>query len=376
MRILVTGRGLDQNGSRELGIFELDQARALRAAGHDVRFAAVDTRSVRRRRPWGLRTFELDGMPVYYCAIPVGRHPSSLAYAAQQLAAKRLWERVLADGWQPELIHSHFGTGFFPLAHKLGVPTIYTEHDSRSATPEPDQGELDRENEAYRFADRLLCVSAPQAEQIRRNTGRSVQAIHNVVDLESFALPGAPRKREGSFRFAATGNLIPRKGYDLLLSALAELSARGIDACLTVIGDGPERASLEAMAETLGLGDRVEFLGRLERKDIARQYERCDAFVLPSRMETFGVVYIEAMAAGLPVIATVCGGPEDFVNETNGILIPAEDVTALTDAMERMVRTRENYDSAAIAAYARENFSPETVARQLTAVYEELKYHE
>ena len=105
---------------------------------------------------------------------------------------------------------------------------------------------------------------------------------------------------------------------------------------------------------------------------MAEEYRDADAFVLASRLETFGVVYIEAMAAGLPVIATACGGPEDFVSPDNGILVPKEDVPALADAMERMIRTRESYDSAAIARFARDRFSPAAVAGELEAVYRQI----
>ena len=92
--------------------------------------------------------------------------------------------------------------------------------------------------------------------------------------------------------------------------------------------------------------------------------------MLASRSETFGVAYIEAMAAGLPVIATRCGGPEDFVTEENGILIPVDDESALTGAMERMMFRREDYDSAAISADIRRKFAPETIAARLTELYE------
>ena len=92
--------------------------------------------------------------------------------------------------------------------------------------------------------------------------------------------------------------------------------------------------------------------------------------MLASRSETFGVAYIEAMAAGLPVIATRCGGPEDFVTEENGILIPVDDESTLTSAMERMMLRREDYDSAAISADIRRKFAPETIAARLTELYE------
>jgi L-malate glycosyltransferase len=96
----------------------------------------------------------------------------------------------------------------------------------------------------------------------------------------------------------------------------------------------------------------------------------CDFFVQPSLQETFGVVYIEAMACGKPVIATNAGGPEEIVSDETGILVPPEDVEALKEAINYMLDNHANYCSEKIAAYARERFSYETVGKLLDKVYE------
>ncbi len=372
LKILVTGRGFDAPGSHSLGIFELDQAKALQRFGHDVRFAAIDTRSPRRRRPLGLHRYELEGIPVAYAAIPSGSKPEFLSTWAQERAAAMIWSQLKKEGWRPDVIHSHFGAGFLPLARREGIPAVYTEHFSGAAAAEPDASELNRERRTYALADRLICVSDQLSEQVRRHTGADSRVIHNIVDMDVFTPPETPREPEAVFRFAAAGNLIRRKGYDLLLTAMAELTGRGLNAYLTVIGDGEERENLLAMTGRLGLGDRVRFTGRLTRQEMIPVYRGADAFVLASRMETFGVVYIEAMAAGLPVIATICGGPEDFVTPETGLLIEKENTDALAGAMAEMIRRRTDFDSDAVARYARENFSPSVIAEKLTSVYKEL----
>ena len=372
MKILVTGRGFDAPGSHSLGIFEQDQARALARYGHEVRFAAIDTRSLRRRRPLGVHRYTLDGFPVIYGAIPSGSKPEFLSTWAQERAAAMIWAQLKKEDWRPDVIHSHFGAGFLPLARREGIPAVYTEHYSGTNVDVPSRAELNRELRTYALADRLICVSSKLAEQVRRHTGADSRVIHNIVDMETF-VPGEREKKPGSaFHFAATGNLIRRKGYDLLLTALARLRDRGEDVCLTVIGDGEERDNLTAMTRALKLEDRVRFAGRLSRQEMLPIYHASDAFVLPSRMETFGVVYIEAMAAGLPVIATACGGPEDFVTPEVGLLTEKENAAALTEAMAEMIRRADGYDRGAIARYARENFAPDVIAEKITAVYEEL----
>ena len=112
--------------------------------------------------------------------------------------------------------------------------------------------------------------------------------------------------------------------------------------------------------------------GFCSRDQMAADYRNSDLFILPSWSETFGVVYIEAMAAGLPVIATRCGGPEDFVTEENGLLIPVGDRDELIRAMDQMWEDCARYDRAAIAENAVSRFSAEAIARQLTDIYNKL----
>ena len=372
MKILITGRGYDTPSEHSLGIFEWDQARALRDAGHDVRFAALDTRSLRARRPWGVRSYVLDAIPVWYGALPAGRALGRLSLALENRAADMLWDRIDRDGWRPEIVHSHFGGALLPGARKRGIPRVYTEHYSLTNLASPPPEELARERETYALADRLLCVSSPLQSSIRRNTGAEATVLPNIVDTACFFRPTPPGSEGDGFCFASVGSLIRRKGFDLLLDALGILRERGLCPEVKIIGRGEEEPALRSQAEALGVARQVEFTGFRPREEIAEIFHSADAFVLASRRETFGVVYVEAMAAGLPVIATACGGPEDFVSEKNGVLVPAEDPSALADAMERLMLHRNEYDSAAIAARVRETYAPDRIAAGLTAVYEEV----
>ena len=372
MRILVAASGYDSREKHEVNIFALDQAKALRDAGHDVRFAAVDTRSIRHSRPWGCYRYTLDGIPVYYASVPCGALPLGLPELAGRLAASGICRAIAKDGWKPDIVHAHFlGVAAIaaPVCREKNLPLVITEHTSALNVPDPGAALVKTMRKTYPLADALLAVSSLLAGSILRCTGERATVVPNIIDTQSFGavkesnVPGKP------FRFAASGFLLHRKGYDLLLRAAGELCRRGYDLTLTVFGDGPERETLEKLAETEGIRGRVDFRGQCTRKELGDAYAQMDAFVLASRRETFGVVYIEAMAVGLPVIATRCGGPEDFVTEENGILIPVDDESALTGAMERMMLRREDYDSAAISADTRRRFAPKTVAAQLTEIY-------
>lgn len=365
MRILVAASGYDSREKHEVNIFALDQAKALRGAGHDVRFAAVDTRSIRHSRPWGYYRYTLDGIPVYYASVPCGALPLGLLELAGRLAASGICRAVGKDGWTPDIIHQHFGFELAAMAEREGVPFVFTEHSShhnRALSPE----QANRLKKEYARCAAVLAVSRTLAENMRVNTGVEATVIPNTVDTVRFTPQSIAHER---FTFVSACNLIPVKNMAGLLCAFAALDG---EPRLVIFGDGAERASLQNLAETEGVSDRVEFRGHCCREELAEAYALADCFVLASRSETFGVAYIEAMASGLPVIATRCGGPEDFVAEENGILVPTDDVDALAGAMEYMMLHRSEYDSAAIAASARERFAPEKIAAQLTEIYKEI----
>ena len=109
------------------------------------------------------------------------------------------------------------------------------------------------------------------------------------------------------------------------------------------------------------LADRVRWLGSVSRKNMPNLYRECDAFVLPSRGESFGIVFIEALAHGKPLIATRCGGPEDIVHADNGLLVPMDSVEELAIAMERMIQTSGNYSPQALRADFLARFSASAV---------------
>jgi glycosyltransferase involved in cell wall biosynthesis len=159
------------------------------------------------------------------------------------------------------------------------------------------------------------------------------------VDLTLFHGRKQTPSAQGRCRFVFMGRLVDWKRVDLLLEACALL--RGLRFTLDVLGDGPLRAALEAQAKALDLSERVTFHGMLPQERCSALLAESDALVLPSLRECGGAVVLEAMACGLPVVATDWGGPADYLDADTGILVQptshAEFVSGLASAMRRLI---------------------------------------
>lgn len=162
------------------------------------------------------------------------------------------------------------------------------------------------------------------------------------VDTRTWTPQGRKPRAPGEARpfcIASIGRLHPAKGQDDLIRAVERLvNERGRDLSLRLIGDGPHRAELEALAASAGLGKRVTFLGSLSEEQIKAELKTADAFVLATHAEALGVVFMEAMASGVPTIGTRVGGvPEIITDGEDGLLVAPRDVEALAGAIERLI---------------------------------------
>ena len=162
---------------------------------------------------------------------------------------------------------------------------------------------------------------------------------------------------------------MPEKGIDDLLMAASRAMNEIPTLRLVIGGDGPMRSSLEALAQRLGIANRVSWLGMVDPSMTPGLYGSCDAFVLVSHGETFGVVYVEAIASGKPVIATRCGGPEAIIHDGNGLLVPTGNVSAIASAMVEMARHSDRYRAEEIRSDFMKRFSRPAVIQQLLALY-------
>jgi glycosyltransferase involved in cell wall biosynthesis len=344
-----------------------------------LRFFRAPARSVETVAP---NVVEIDRPVVEWSARLAGGNTRGMlsSHYANFVEAEKIHGKV-------DLIHAHVG---FPagwiawqLARRFRRPFVITEHWSifmaASATirafPFPSRAFLKADGSLaqrliapFLASARNVAVSPALAHAMASVGVTSVTVIPNLVDEERF-LAGPPARSTDDFVFFSLCSLEAGKGIDDLLKAAERAMAELPRMRLVIGGDGSMRGALEALAGRLGISERVNWLGRVDPAVTPGLYQNCDAFILASRAETFGVVYVEALACGKPVIATRCGGPESIVHEGNGLLVPIGDVPAIASAMLKMARNPDRYRAEEVRCDFMEHFSRPAVVRQLLALY-------
>jgi len=281
---------------------------------------------------------------------------------------------VQIDG-RPDILHAQvYPAGFLAaIVGKLSrIPVIITEHSSAFARDLLSRSNLFTVRIAYRLAKVVLPVSsALQDAIIQKGLQGNFQIIPNVVDDSVFYYL-VKKKTDNILRFLYVGLLdrSENKGLKILFQALEKLAETDQNWQLDIVGDGPGREYYQRMVAESPIKKCVYFHGLQTKPEIAGFFGKADLFVLPSIKETFSVVTAEALATGTPVLATKCGGPEDFINENNGILVEAGDAQALYEGLLKITKALDGFDHSLIAEEAYQRFSPEVIRDELTKIYD------
>lgn len=293
----------------------------------------------------------------------------------------KCFRKLIKDGYKPDIIHANiYWAGVYAaiLSRRYNVPFVITEHWTGFCNQQLTAVQKVKAQFSMNRAKIILPVSQDLKKHIEQyRINNKFRVVPNVVDTEVF-YPLASKidrgKKHRKKKMLLLAMLNPRKGIPYLLEALYQIKDKRQDFVLDVVGEGPNRSEYDQIAKNLGLNYIVRFHGR--QSEIVSFMRECDFFVLPSLYENFGVVYIEAMACGKPVIATNAGGPREIVNNDVGIQVPPKDVKAIRDAVEYMLDNYQNYSPKRIARYAKERFSYQAVGAMLGQIYKEVAEEE
>ena len=360
------------------GIFVREHARAVQLY-NDVIVLHCAEPTVDLAAPWQLE-HELDGqltegIITYRSCYRLSPIPKT-SYVVFLRGIFQAYQHIIANGFQPDILHAHVYDAGVPailLGKRYGLPTVITEHSSAFPRQTLSRLEILKARFAFRAANRVLPVSTALQRGIEQYGMQGhFRIVPNTVDISSFFPSNETKGTSGLKRLLFVGKLIPLKGLDHLLDALGRLRQVRTDWHLSVVGDGPQRQQYEHLAFELGLAESVTFYGYKPKPEVAVLMRQSDLFILASLLETFSAAAIEALASGIPVLATRCGGPEDFVSAEVGRLVPPGDSGAIYLALDEMLNNLTNFTPTRLADYAAKRFSYERVGAQLDSIYAEL----
>ena len=321
---------------------------------------------IERLKEFGVDSTVIAVSPIYYPR----KQPSLLATAdwvrypqvpgnlGLSSAGKLLYARLLGrvrklHGVKPiDVIHAH---GALPCGHAsallsrhLGIPFVVTVHgldvfNTCFHGGTPAKWRRKESIAVYQAARIVICISE-KVQQILRDgmrVGVRSAVVYNGTDAELFS-PGPVDVVPPGKEILIVGNLIASKGQELALRAIGRMGTLFPQLRCQIIGEGPDHARLEALASKLGLGQQVRFLGRQSRAAVADAMRACSVFVLPSRNEGLGCVYLEAMACGKPVIACRGQGIDEIIKHgRNGWLIPVDGLDELEQGLSTLLQSTD-----------------------------------
>lgn len=389
--LLVISHMYPSESHKTSGIFVHDQVKMLRRYGIDARVltggAAYCTsnpiKMIRMIKAWQRSPSIWDK----YDTVPVLRFPHivlnsfSLRYHAEcyTLGASRYIKSIQKSlsAFPFQLIHAHTsfldGSAAKKLAATYTVPYIITEHtgpfDVITRTPHIKK----KTKQAMSASAHLIAVSQALADDMQQKI-KSISPIKysiipNLVDTDTFNVTPIPSKRE-VIDILWVGHFVPIKRVPVLLEAMSIALKCNPNLRLKLVGEGEGLLESKRLCRHLKLSNYVTFFGQATRHDLPKMYSESDFLVISSALETFGVVAIEALSCGRPVLTTCCGGPEGIITEPALGQIVGVSAVSLAKGILDMAKRKKAFNAEYIRTRAQERFSSDQVYKQLKNIYD------
>lgn len=373
LKILFLTRWYPNDRDLQLGVFVEKHARAV-ASFAEVRVIAAFPGETAGKR---YRIEEISENQYHSCVVYYRKSGPLMAIFHYFLAMQQGIKMMVRTSGKPDLIHAHVLLRPFVLAFLLSkrwrIPFFITEHWTGYI-----HGAFQRKFFLYKELTRYLFQKAAGVSvvssslihhfQTHRLRNADLRIIPNVVDFpaELVRIPN-----EGVLRILTVADLADaNKNISGVIRVLASLTDKLPEFQYHIVGGGDDEQELKKLAASfLSLKGRVIFHGRVPNEQVYGFMLNSDFLIVNSRVETFSVATAEAIGSGLPVIATRSGGPEFFVSQVNGILIPVDDDEALRQAILEMAHTCTHYNPILMRQYIEERFSASSVAAQFKQLY-------
>lgn len=400
MHIMVIPSWYSSSRNEVHGSFFKEQFKALANSGEKISVAYNEiwpiTMVGKINEKRGINFSIEDGLRTYrykdYNYLP----KNALMFKSFNKRMEKLYLEIVEKEGKVDVIHAH--SAFWGaiaasyISKKYNIPLVITEHSSLKYAKYVRKSYKKYIYEAYRNADVLIAVGNGLKDEIQTYVSRHIEVIHNMVDLNLFYMnkdaeknkkkynlikdsdssnKAISKEAKKEFKFFSCAFLEEGKGMDDLIKAFTK-AFKGHEVTLKIGGDGTLREPLENLINSLNMEKQIKLLGKLSREEVSKEMRKCDVFALASEHETFGVVYIEALACGKPVIGTNNGGAEDIIKEYNGIIAEKKDIEDLTKALKRIKDKYNTYDKNEIREKTILSYSEEVLVEKLKGVYKKV----
>lgn len=370
-RILFISHWYPRKNAPTDGIFVREHARCV-ARYHPVSVIAIQGVHEEPTPQIKIDLVEDNRIPTYYLSYSKSAVPRT-TWIKRWLGVRNIIQSMLGRGLGPELIHGNIYSSAdlaFALSRWLHIPAVLSEHASSYHSRLLNRWQILK----IRFLLKRLALIMP----VSQNLGECMQAmgiqacyqiVPNTVDTGIFyPRPKSNQNKTRQQQLLLVAGLNKGKNINMAMDAISLLKQK-MELHLNIIGDGPERKSLEHYAEISGLSAHVTFWGVKNKAEIADRMRNSDMLILSSLWENQPVVCLEAMACGIPVITPDVGGISEVLPAFCGKLFPPGDITAMAENIHYVMENAEEYHTGRISAYAQSMFSYEVVGSRLNELY-------
>ena len=366
------------------GEFCLEQSKALRTLGHEVRIISNVQLSVKKSPkdfltfPYHHRFTEMQGVPVYQSymrGLPMMIRPNVRRWVK---IVRQMFKEYEKRYGRPDILHAHCakwaGYAAMLIGKEVGIPYVVTEHLSLMALREEfgdgpaNAWQIPLLRTVYEHADRVIPVSEEVVDDLSTFFGKDYRwtAISNMIDTAFFSYRQREDKKNRTFRFVCLGNFIYRKGYDVLFTAFQQVHDQHSQTELFIAGEGTDGSACRQLFGHLSCAPHIHPCGNLDKQAVRELLYQSDALVLATRDETQGLVLLEAMSTGIPVVTTEAV-PQNVRIDKGCFIAPIDDVEAIADKMCEVMQLTDG-EGEIFSRVVAEKVSPSVIANQLDAV--------
>lgn len=378
MKVLIIPSFYPDFLNKNVGVFFKEQVDYLNDFGLDLDVIYVEQKSLRKlnfsnifNNHYQFKTILRKASKDY--RLLGWKMPGYLGSKLWILLMEILFKRYIKINGIPDLIHAHniFNGGIvaFNLSKKYNIPYIITEHDSAFLNTDFSIKQKNIIQNIYSNSSKIISVSNSLKAQINKIVQNiEIEVIPNVVNNLFQVSYKEISEIKKNIEFISIGNLNKNKGHDFLIDAFKLVSKKHQNIFLRICGDGPEKMKLLKKISTLKLENKVKLLGHLDKKDVLKNLLRSDCLVHTSHVETFGIVLVEALSLGIPIITTNSGGPKDIFEPEMGYMVDKVNSELISNAMIDFIINKESFNRSKIKSLVKK-YSPSVICNKITSVY-------